>query len=112
MEPLYTCLACDLGGTHIRLGVGDVAGEKSHVQKAKVHNFHEGLNAEAISDFLTSTIAEYHDNVASLLPAWAPLVFAFPGPVADRRHILAAPTLMGGAADLPDLSGRLSEVLG
>src|SRR4051794_9288551 len=110
MEPPYTCLACDLGGTHLRLGVGNASGEVYRVQKTRIRNFHDSLNTGAIADSLTRTIAVYPRGIAPLPPAWAPLILAFPGPIVDRRHILAAPTLMGGAADLPDLHGRMSDV--
>lgn len=112
MKSRYSCLACDLGGTHLRLGLGDESGAVHRVRKAKVRNFRDGHAPGVIADLLTDDIAVYHREVADLLPVDAPLVVAFPGPVEGRRRILAAPTLMGNTAELPDLHGRLTAALG
>jgi C7-cyclitol 7-kinase len=108
MGPVYACVAVDVGGTHVRFGIGDESGGVHFIRKSIVRNYRDGLGPESVADRLTAQVAAYSRDMTDRLPSGSPLVLAFPGPVAGGRYILAAPTLMGAAEEMPDLYGRLA----
>jgi C7-cyclitol 7-kinase len=59
-----------------------------------------------------SQLKGYHQSVAPAVPADAPIVVSFPGPIEDRRKILSAPTLLGSATAIPDLVAELQRTTG
>jgi predicted NBD/HSP70 family sugar kinase len=53
------------------------------------------------------SILEFEAAQRGILEPRDPIVVSFPGPVADRRKILQAPTLVGGSTDIPDMAAEL-----
>ncbi len=56
---------------------------------------------------MCARIAQYNSETLALLPREAPIVMAFPGPVAGGGEILDAPTLVGPGSRMPDLQAEL-----
>ena len=97
-------LAFDLGGTFLRsalVGAGETltALEKRRVAALPGH--------AGVWDRVTDSMAAYEAAHRGVVPASAPIVVAFPGPVSGTRTILQAPTVAGGAP-VPDLALALS----
>jgi glucokinase len=107
----FVCSVADAGGTHLRLALVDSAGMIHQIRRKKIRSFCEGLSSDEVGRFLVSDIAGYHRDFSNLLPPAAPHVVAFPGPVAEGRRVLAAPTLMGRTGMLPNLHAMLEAEL-
>lgn len=105
-------LVYDLGGTHLRCGVTDPTGGICQFRRERVANFLEGHSPDYVWKDVFSRMTDYERTVRSSLTAASPCVFAFPGPVRGRRHILQAPTLLGGLEEFPDVCARLEEKIG
>ena len=93
-------LAFDLGGTFLRgalVGAGETLTALATVRLTSMPG------DAGVWDRVTDTMAAYEAAHRSALPASAPIVVAFPGPVAANRTILQAPTV-AGAAEVPDLA--------
>jgi glucokinase len=103
-------LVVDVGGTNLRIAVADGAGEVNGFRTTPIRGFRDGLTPAAIMEWLVGEVAVYHD--AHAFDPNAPVVVSFPGPVERRRIVLAAPTLAGPQAELPDLYAMLSAALG
>jgi C7-cyclitol 7-kinase len=115
MKQSYTtvqALVFDLGGTYLRCGLWDYSGRISSLRRMKVENFLNGLGLPAIWNSLICRIEDYHTSVAHWVPADAPIVVSFPGPIQNRRQILSAPTFLGKDTSIPDLVGELEERTG
>jgi predicted NBD/HSP70 family sugar kinase len=97
-------LAVDLGGTFLRCGVGTDAGDVVATRRKRIHNFLDGAAPEVVWESIVSEIEAYAREVDALLDAGDPIVFSFPGPIRDGRVILAAPTVVGSDAQIPDLA--------
>ena len=91
-------LAFDLGGTFLRgalIGAGETLTALSKLRLA-------GMRSDAgVWNSVADTMAAYEAEHRSALPPSAPIVVAFPGPVAANRTILQAPTV-AGATEVPD----------
>lgn len=101
-------LAFDLGGTFLRgalVGTGDTLSALSKLRLASL-----GSDA-GVWNSVADTMAAYEAEHRSALPASAPIVVAFPGPVAANRTILQAPTV-AGAGDVPDFALTLGRRTG
>lgn len=111
-HPILQALVFDLGGTYLRCGVWDSSGRISCLRRLTIENFLNGGSLLVIWNRLVSQIEDYHISVAHMVPAEAPMVVAFPGPVQDERRILNAPTFLGEATAIPDLVGELQQRTG
>ena len=99
-------LVFDLGGTHLRCGVADASALR-HVTKVRIDNFLGGHPPREIARRLVARMKAYEASVRAGLSPVAPIVVSLPGPVAERRRTLDAPTLFGRAPDPPDLAADL-----
>ena len=98
----------DLGGTHLRCGVVNSALRVDGLEKQRASTFVDGLTVAEIVDDVVLRIIRYIDRHATP-DAAGPIVLAFPGPIAQRRFTLSAPTLYGTAGpNLPDLAAILT----
>ena len=93
-------LAFDLGGTFLR---GALIGTGETLTALATHRLTALLGDAGVWDRVTDTMAAYEAAHRSALPASAPIVVAFPGPVAANSTILQAPTV-AGAAEVPDFA--------
>jgi len=100
-------LAVDLGGTFLRCAVVSDSGSLSDVVTERIdrHSSDPESLWRTLFDRVEAFAAASH---AGLGPA-DPIAFAFPGPVADRSTIKAAPTVTGAATDMPDVVGILRD---
>ncbi len=101
-----SALVVDLGGTRLRCAIARHDGLEA-VRRCHIENFLGGHTPGQIWDSVASRIAAYHRDTLDLLPPDAPLVMAFPGPIAHGGRILDAPTLVGPNAPIPDLQADL-----
>ena len=97
----------DLGGTYLRCGVTSAKHEIQGVRRIRVPNFLDGGTPEATWDAVVAEIAGYAAAAGTLIAPDDPIVFAFPGPIRDRSAILAAPTVVGREASIPDIAADL-----
>jgi predicted NBD/HSP70 family sugar kinase len=100
-------LAFDLGGTFLRAAVtgGDT------LDRFAKHRLTALSGDSGVWNGVTDAIAAYEAAHRSAVAPSAPIVFAFPGPVAANRRILQAPTVVGGV-DVPDIAVALEERTG
>lgn len=96
-------ILCDIGGTHLRLGVGLRDGEIIALHKTRI----TGLIAETPSSttlrLIHNQVKQYLASVSELVPVDTPMVLTFPGPVDSQGRFLSAPTLVGSSRELPDI---------
>ena len=97
--PPLQALAFDLGGTFLR---GALVGAGETLTALAKHRL-PPIGEAGVWDRVTDTMAAYEAAHRSALPASAPIVVAFPGPVAANATILQAPTVAGAAA-VPDFA--------
>jgi len=101
-------LAFDLGGTFLRAAVTGMGQTLTAIANQRVAS----LSADCgVWDGVTDAIAAYEAAHRSAVARSAPIVVAFPGPVAANRKILQAPTVVGDA-DVPDIALALQERTG
>src|SRR5262245_45479723 len=86
-----SALVIDLGGTHLRCAIAHDE-ILTLVSLTRITNFTSGHSSRSIFDALASQIARYHRDTLPLLPAQAPIVIAFPGPIGPGGQVLDAPT--------------------
>lgn len=105
-------LLFDLGGTHLRCAVG--RGMSAHgITKQRIETFLDGLSPDEVASRVADRITAYIAISGNGVSATDPIVFAFPGPVVDRRVALSAPTLYGDTkGQLPDLAATLHDSTG
>ena len=97
----------DLGGTHLRCGIGSPDGIVSFPKKLRIRNFLNGLTPAEVSAGIVSEIEAYIAEAGSRVQSSEAIVVSFPGPIAKQRA-LDAPTLFGKAVgELPDFAGEL-----
>ena len=96
-------LAFDLGGTFLR---GALIGSGETLTELAQHRLTSLRGDGGVWDRVTDSMAAYEAAHRGALPASAPIVVAFPGPVAANSTILQAPTVAGAAA-VPDLAVAL-----
>ena len=101
-----SALLVDLGGTHLRCGLSEGAQELRIVRRTRLRGF-DGRDGGRIWEDVVAAVAEFNQEVRDAVPAAAPLVISFPGPVLEGRRILDAPTVAGRASDQPDLRALL-----
>ncbi|HKW45753.1 MAG TPA: ROK family protein [Candidatus Eremiobacteraceae bacterium] len=77
------------------------------VRHTRIPNFLDGCTPEATWDAIVTEIAGYAAAAETLIAPDDPIVFAFPGPIRDRSAILAAPTVVGSEAAIPDIAADL-----
>jgi glucokinase len=109
MKNQHQVLAFDLGGTFLRCGLSSQAGQLTNVQKHRLASIAENQSASDIWSAIEDTITRYIAELRDRLSPQASLVLSFPGPVAERRVLLNAPTVVGSSTRLPDLHARLTE---
>jgi predicted NBD/HSP70 family sugar kinase len=105
-------LAFDLGGTHLRAALIDTSGALSDVRCRRIQSVATQTPAAEIWDSILGWMSEYEAAHAARLTTEAPIVVAFPGPVADRSRILQAPTVIGSSSTIPDIKRELEERTG
>jgi len=103
----------DLGGTHLRCAVehhcGSVSSDTlSHRQKCRIPNFLNARSADEVWDGILRIMSEYVSGINGTVAPGDPIVVGFPGPIDPEGNIVAAPTIIGGAGQLPDFRGRLA----
>src|SRR5262245_59849625 len=96
-------LVVDLGGTHLRLGIWHEAAEARVMHRRRIRNSVERLTSGEIWHDIITTISDFAAGVRHLLPAAAPVVISFPGPVINGSRIMDAPTVAGPSFVLPEL---------
>lgn len=104
-------LAFDLGGTHLRAALVGPDGLRAFTTR-RIQNGQDISGENGIwEQIMTEMISVERRNAAELDPA-DPIVISFPGPIADNRHILHAPTVCGANADFVNLADRLETETG
>jgi C7-cyclitol 7-kinase len=101
-------LAFDLGGTFLRAAVTGTGQTLTAVAKERLASL---PTDSGVWDRVTDAMAAYEVMHRSAVPASAPIVVAFPGPVAGNSRILQAPTVVGGA-EVPDIALALGQRTG
>ena len=101
-------LAFDLGGTFLRAAVIGTGQTLTAVAKQRLTSL---FTDAGVWDQVTDAMAAYEVAHRSDVPATAPIVVAFPGPVAGNRKILQAPTVAGDT-QVPDIAVALGERTG
>jgi C7-cyclitol 7-kinase len=102
----------DLGGTHLRCALADDLGAIDRIEKKRIKSFTDGHEPAAIWEEIISSIVIFESSVSRDIPAGAPIVLSFPGPIARPSRILSAPTLVGEGTPIPDLSSELTKLTG
>jgi predicted NBD/HSP70 family sugar kinase len=105
-------LAFDLGGMHLRAAVIDRSGALSCFRKRRILSVENGSSTGEIWGSILESIFAYEAAHAEYLTPETPIVFSFPGPVAERRRILQAPTVIGRSTQVRDVAGELEERTG
>ena len=108
---MTNALVVDLGGTHLRSGLVDAAGALAGIETQCILSVASGASCDETWDRIRRALWEREARARQFLSPTAPIVIAFPGPVATGRTILGAPTLCGGCA-VPDLAGELENATG
>jgi predicted NBD/HSP70 family sugar kinase len=98
-------LLVDLGGTHLRLGMWHEGAEPRIIERRRI----DGEARRDIWHEIITEITGFAAGAGRLLPAAAPLVISFPGPVVDRSRVVDAPTVAGTSSVLPDLHSIISK---
>jgi predicted NBD/HSP70 family sugar kinase len=101
-------IVADLGGTFLRCGVATESGQVIAIEKMRVLNFLGGYDPATIWDTLVTAIEGYAQRSLDIAGD-GPVVIAFPGPVAAHSTVLAAPTVVGADAHIPDLCKAVSD---
>lgn len=104
-------ILCDLGGTHLRLGLGFSSGEVARLRKARLEAAGDGVPGNSVWQVIHDQVELYLDSVSNLITAETPIVLAFPGPVDSEGSILRAPTLVGSTHNVPNVD-QISQRLG
>jgi predicted NBD/HSP70 family sugar kinase len=91
----------------LRCGIADGQGELTSVERMRLRGDADSRGASVWHEIIEA-ISVYAARTAPLVSADAPIAFAFPGPVLRGRIPTAAPTVRGGPASLPDISGILA----
>ena len=84
-----SALLVDLGGTHLRCGLSEGAQELRIVRRTRLRGF-DGRDGGRIWEDVVAAVAEFNEEVRDAVPAAAPLVISFPGPVLEGRRSLDA----------------------
>lgn len=99
----------DLGGTYLRCAFAAGGADLTSVARYRL-NGEVGERGDELWDEVVANIHTYCRSNEVLAGRKAPLIFAFPGPVANGRAVCGAPTLVGRAM-VPDLAAILAEAL-
>lgn len=102
----------DLGGTHLRCGLGHDSGAVSHAAKQRIRTRADGHEPAAVWHDIVRSVSAYVAAMQHDAPPLAPVVLAFPGPITHGHRIVAAPTLVGPDHDIPDLAADLQRRTG
>lgn len=103
-------LVIDLGGTHLRCGVAAGRG-LDHVTSQRIETFLDQLSTQEVTARVVARVEAYLAELP--LADVGPIVMAFPGPIANGRRVVSAPTLYGpDAGALPDIAGVLEQNTG
>ncbi len=100
-------IVVDAGGTHLRLAVANDRGELLHLAREPIANYLRERSDE-IWNSITDAVARYCTNVQSITDTGDMLIVAVPGPVAEHKRLLVAPTIAGHGQTVPDLYGMLA----
>lgn len=106
-RPVY-----DLGGTFLRCGLVGEDGTLSANRRHRIERADPHVPAKEHWLTVVGLIRSFEQDHAQVLDATAPAVFSFPGPIADRRRVLSAPTLFGPVSPMPPLAKLLEERTG
>jgi glucokinase len=101
-------LLVDLGGTYLRLGISLDGEEPLVMFRSRIQNLIEGTNRDEVWQKIITSISEFANEVRHI-PAAAPIVVSFPGPVLNRSRIVDAPTVAGASSAFPDLQSILEK---
>jgi len=101
-------LAVDLGGTYFRSAVAGSNGTLRGFAQTRIRSTFEGAFPEQVWEEVAGLIARASFEARTELADDDPAVIAFPGPVAEGRRVLSAPTLTGSALVPADLCERFS----
>lgn len=85
----------DVGGTYLRSGVLFADGKLGRVERQRLESHVDGYEAAAIWNEIVEAIVDFVEELAPCASPSAPLVVAFPGPVAAGGRVLSAPSLIG-----------------
>ena len=107
----------DLGGTYLRCAVefecASVSADSlTHRQKLKIPNFLTSASHDAVWEGLLGLVANYTASVSGVVGPQDPIILGFPGPIGPGSKILAAPTVAGKTATIPDFGGMIRERTG
>src|SRR5687767_11361295 len=100
----------DLGGTYLRCGLAVENGRVELDQRIRIRNYLQGSSVAEVWRGIVDHVAAYIDTLNAAPDT--PIVCSFPGPIARRRTVLAAPTLFGPGGPFPDLAGDLERATG
>ena len=107
-----SALLVDLGGTHLRLGIWHEAAAPRVMYRRRLRNFIEASTRGDIWQEIITSISDFAAGMRHLIPAAAPVVISFPGPVLNGSHIVDAPTVSGPSTTLPELQSIVEERTG
>src|SRR5450755_3629275 len=102
-----TCIVVDLGGTFLRCAL---VGDKDALTAAERIRLPDDAvsRTSAVWDNIVDAIAAYARRHSTDVSSRAPIAFAFPGPIVGGVPT-AAPTVLGGLVDTPDIGARLAD---
>jgi C7-cyclitol 7-kinase len=110
--PSLPALAFDLGGTHLRSALIRESGALSHFCKQRIQSVADGLKENEIWDSLIASMLDYECSSRNFLRSSDPIIAAFPGPVAEGRRLMQAPTVAGKAMHIRDIPAELHQNTG
>jgi glucokinase len=99
-------LAVDLGGTYFRSAIALDDGTLGAIHETRLHSIFDGVSPERVWDSIDALVSRASDEARATLRDDDPAVIAFPGPIAEGRRIVSAPTLTGSAQVPGDLQER------
>jgi len=102
----------DVGGTHLRSGALLADGTVGHVEKRRLKSHVDGYEPGVIWADLVEAIVAIVREKTPAAPRPAPLVIAFPGPVAAGGRVLSAPSLTGREGCPHELGAELGRRIG
>lgn len=98
----------DAGGTYLRVGVADDAGELRAYRRQRIPRSQSDSDCESVWESILDAIERCIAGLGREAELAEAIVLAVPGPVVDGCRLLAAPTITGGQRSIPDVAGLLA----
>ncbi len=105
-------IVVDAGGTYLRFGVADDAGELHMYSRRRIPNSQSYFGCPSVWESIVEWTTRYVREVECEVQTGDAIALALPGPIVDGRRLVAAPTITGRYQSLPDIAGALATETG